>query len=87
MLSEEFLVEYTEIPWKRETCYVRLRRNDCDSGIPNLSRYEGIYTAPVTIEIVIYNTHFFIPIEVKIYAGEQKGQFYDYFSMQNILKF
>ena len=31
------------------------------------------------IDIVIYNTHFFIPMEVKIYAGEQKGQCYDYF--------
>lgn len=31
------------------------------------------------IDIVIYNTLFFIPIEVKIYAGEQEGQCYDYF--------
>ena len=31
------------------------------------------------IDIVIYNTYFFIPIEVKIYAGEQEGQCYDYF--------
>ena len=31
------------------------------------------------IDIVICNTHFFIPIEVKIYAKEQKGQCYDYF--------
>lgn len=31
------------------------------------------------IDIVIYNTQFFIPIEVKIYAKEQKGQCYDYF--------
>lgn len=31
------------------------------------------------IDIVIYNSRFFIPIEVKIYAGEQEGQCYDYF--------
>ena len=31
------------------------------------------------IDIVICNTRFFIPIEVKIYAGEQEGQCYDYF--------
>ena len=31
------------------------------------------------IDIVIENTCFFIPIEVKIYAGEQEGQCYDYF--------
>ena len=31
------------------------------------------------IDIVIQNSRFFIPIEVKIYAGEQEGQCYDYF--------
>ena len=31
------------------------------------------------IDIVIQNPHFFIPIEVKIYAGEQEGQCYDYY--------
>lgn len=31
------------------------------------------------IDIAIYNTRFFIPIEVKIYAGDQEGQCYDYF--------
>lgn len=31
------------------------------------------------IDIVICNTRFFIPMEVKIYAGEQEGQCYDYF--------
>lgn len=31
------------------------------------------------IDIVIENIRFFIPIEVKIYAGEQKGQCYDYY--------
>lgn len=31
------------------------------------------------IDIAIYNTRFFIPMEVKIYAGEQEGQCYDYF--------
>lgn len=31
------------------------------------------------IDIVIYNSRFFIPMEVKIYAGEQEGQCYDYF--------
>ncbi len=31
------------------------------------------------IDIVIENSRFFIPIEVKIYAGEQKGQCYDYY--------
>lgn len=30
------------------------------------------------IDIVIRNSRFFIPMEVKIYAGEQKGQCYDY---------
>lgn len=32
------------------------------------------------IDIVIRNARFFIPIEVKIYAGEQKGQCFDYAS-------
>lgn len=31
------------------------------------------------IDIVIQNPRFFIPIEVKIYAGEQEGQCYDYY--------
>lgn len=31
------------------------------------------------IDIVIRNTYFLIPIEVKIYAEEQEGQCYDYF--------
>lgn len=31
------------------------------------------------IDIAIYNTRFFIPMEVKIYAGDQEGQCYDYF--------
>lgn len=31
------------------------------------------------IDIVIYNTYFFLPMEIKIYAGEQEGQCYDYF--------
>ena len=31
------------------------------------------------IDIVIQNSRFFIPIEVKIYAGEQEGQCYDYY--------
>ncbi len=31
------------------------------------------------IDIAIYNTRFFIPMEVKIYAGEQEGQCYDYY--------
>lgn len=31
------------------------------------------------IDIVIQNVRFFIPIEVKIYAGEQEGQCYDYY--------
>ena len=31
------------------------------------------------IDIVIQNAHFFIPIEVKIYAEEQEGQCYDYY--------
>lgn len=31
------------------------------------------------IDIVIQNPCFFIPIEVKIYAGEQEGQCYDYY--------
>ena len=31
------------------------------------------------IDIVIKNTCFFIPIEVKIYASEQNGQCYDYY--------
>lgn len=31
------------------------------------------------IDIVIQNARFFIPIEVKIYAGEQEGQCYDYY--------
>lgn len=31
------------------------------------------------IDIVIYNSRFFIPIEVKIFAGEQKAQCYDYY--------
>lgn len=31
------------------------------------------------IDIVIQNSHFFIPIEVKIYADEQEGQCYDYY--------
>ncbi len=31
------------------------------------------------IDIVIKNIDFFVPIEVKIYAGEQEGQCYDYF--------
>lgn len=31
------------------------------------------------IDIVIQSTCFFVPIEVKIYAGEQEGQCYDYF--------
>lgn len=31
------------------------------------------------IDIAIYNTQVFIPIEVKIYADEQEGQCYDYF--------
>ncbi len=31
------------------------------------------------IDIVICNAQFFIPIEVKIYAGEQEGQCYDYY--------
>lgn len=30
------------------------------------------------IDIVICNAQFFIPMEIKIYAGEQKGQCYDY---------
>ena len=37
------------------------------------------------IDIVICNTHFFIPIEVKIYAKEQKGQCYDYLNMHKNL--
>lgn len=32
------------------------------------------------IDIVIRNAHFFIPIEVKIYADEQEGQCYDYYA-------
>lgn len=32
------------------------------------------------IDIAIYNSRFFIPMEVKIYAGEQEGQCYDYYS-------
>lgn len=31
------------------------------------------------IDIVIQNAYFLIPIEVKIYAGEQEGQCYDYY--------
>lgn len=31
------------------------------------------------IDIVIQNSRFFIPIEVKIYADEQEGQCYDYY--------
>lgn len=31
------------------------------------------------IDIAIYNTWFFIPIEVKIFAGDQVSQCYDYF--------
>jgi hypothetical protein len=31
------------------------------------------------IDIVIKNARFFIPIEVKLYGGEQEGQCYDYF--------
>ena len=31
------------------------------------------------IDIAIYNYKFFIPIEVKIYAGEQKNQCFDYY--------
>ena len=31
------------------------------------------------IDIVIQNLRFFIPIEVKIYVGEQEGQCYDYY--------
>lgn len=31
------------------------------------------------IDIVIKNTYYFIPIEVKIYADEQEGQCYDYY--------
>ena len=31
------------------------------------------------IDIVIQNAYFLIPMEVKIYAGEQKGQCYDYY--------
>ena len=31
------------------------------------------------IDIVIQNSRFFIPIEVKIYAAEQEGQCYDYY--------
>ncbi len=29
------------------------------------------------IDIAIYNSRFFIPMEVKIYAGEQECQYYD----------
>lgn len=32
------------------------------------------------IDIAIYNTRFFIPMEVKIYAAEQAGQCYDYYA-------
>lgn len=31
------------------------------------------------IDIMIYNSQFAIPIEVKIYAGEQEAQCYDYY--------
>lgn len=31
------------------------------------------------IDIVIRNADYFIPVEVKIYAGEQQGQCFDYF--------
>lgn len=31
------------------------------------------------IDLVIQNADFFIPMEVKIYAGEQEGQCFDYF--------
>ena len=31
------------------------------------------------IDIVIQNSQYFIPIEVKLYAGEQEGQCYDYY--------
>ena len=31
------------------------------------------------IDIVIQNPRFFVPVEVKIYAGEQEGQCYDYY--------
>ena len=32
------------------------------------------------IDIAIYNIRFFIPMEVKIYAGEQESQCYDYYT-------
>lgn len=55
--------------------------DNVDKAILENTRVETEYSikADRRIDIVIYNKSFFIPIEVKIYAEEQKNQCYDYY--------
>lgn len=57
-----------------------LKMNDFDYTTAEVHR-EYVTTQNRRIDLVIRNTEYFIPIEVKIYAGDQQRQCYDYYKM------